>query len=118
MPCEITLPQDTRVFTRKGKSLSRAEVCVKAGEVLIVSDPETVTYDHRDQLAVSLRFEGHTYWMLVEETKVPELLFRPKRFTVGDLPENEKELIADLLGQYYDWHTGNGGTHPDEILIT
>ena len=32
------------------------------------------------------------------------------------LPEADQILVAEHLGQYYNWHTGNGGKHPDEIL--
>ena len=35
---------------------------------------------------------------------------------LSDLSAKDRERVADLLGQYYDWYTGNGGTHSDDIL--
>ena len=73
---EIILPRDVRLFQKTkphGKQLMRIEAHLKAGEVLTVSEPETVVYDHRDQKAVAFEYAHQTYYMLVSEIKIPEL---------------------------------------------
>lgn len=73
----ITLPQDTRTFQKTGPTsslLTRTGLLIPAGRTLVVSEPQTMVYDHRDQTAVWFRDRGEEYFMLVTETGVPELI--------------------------------------------
>ena len=36
--------------------------------------------------------------------------------SMADLSDCERQLIADQLGEYYDWYLGNGGTDPEVLL--
>lgn len=73
----ITLPQDTRTFQRTGPTsslLARTGLLVPAGRTLVVSEPQTMVYDHRDQAAVWFRDRGEEYFLIVAETGVPDLM--------------------------------------------
>lgn len=73
----ITLPQDTRTFRRTsptGSLLARIGLSVPAGRTLVVSEPVTMVYDHRDQSAVWFKEGGEEYFLIVAETGVPELM--------------------------------------------
>lgn len=74
----ITLPEDTRTFQRTSPTSSllarTGEPPLPAGTNLVVSEPQIMVYDHRDQAAVWFRDRGGEYFMLVTETGVPELI--------------------------------------------
>ena len=67
---EVTLVNDVRVFERQdtiSRQLLRTDVSVKAGETIIISEPDSYIYDDRTQPAVSFIHEGQTYYLLGEE---------------------------------------------------
>lgn len=70
---EVTLPYDTRMFQRVNEQsplLARTGKMIRAGTTLRVSDPVLMTYDHRDQLAVSFQHEGEEHFFIVTEMEV------------------------------------------------
>ena len=73
----IILPQDTRVFVRvhrEGRQLCWTDEWVRAGTSLVVSEPQTMVYDHRDQPAVWFKEGGEECFLIVAETGVTELM--------------------------------------------
>ncbi len=69
----VILPQDTRTFqrvTEGGTQLSRTGKLVPAGVNLVVSEPMTMVYDHREQLAVYFRDAGEEFLLIVSEMEV------------------------------------------------
>ena len=76
MTQRVCLPIDVRVFTRMDKTclLGQTGLHLPCGAVVIITNPQTMVYDHRDQVAVSFEHEGDEYWMLVNEMNIPELI--------------------------------------------
>lgn len=66
----ITLEKSTRTFERVeegGRSLARTGKAEPAGASLVVSEPLTMVYDHREQMAVYFRKGEKELFLLVDE---------------------------------------------------
>lgn len=67
----ITLTQSTRTFVRVEKDallLARTGKAEPKGASLVVSEPMTMAYDHRDQMAVYFKGkDGEDLFLLVSE---------------------------------------------------
>gem|GEM_PF-3185560 len=71
---EIVLRNDVRCFERafndQCKILGNRGNYLAAGQAVMIGDPITMTYDHRDQLAVPFQWKGNEGFLLHEEVKL------------------------------------------------
>lgn len=82
MGMKITLPCDVRYFVARDgtakdapKQLSRTEKVMPAGTVIrLQGSIQRVIYDHRLQDAIAFRFNGGTYYFLVHEIRIANLV--------------------------------------------
>jgi hypothetical protein len=68
---EIVLRNDVRCFKPAFSSgcpiLAKMDRYLAGGETVLVGDPITKTYDHRDQLAVPFEWRGNEGFLLHDE---------------------------------------------------
>lgn len=77
----IVLKKDVRVFERTAPTssrLGRTGKWLKAGETIVVGEPRTMVFDHRDQTVVSIL--DTNYFVIEEEFEVDPWYVVPPEF--------------------------------------
>lgn len=71
---QVTLPKNTRYFEKTGYALTRTDRGLSAGSIINIGEPELLYYYHRQQIAVPFTMYDETYYMIISEMEIPELV--------------------------------------------
>lgn len=75
MEKEITIPQDVRTFRIVcGKQLARTGDYLEMGSTVVLGEPCSMFYDHRNQLAVPIKSSEVPVFLIVSEIGIPSLV--------------------------------------------
>jgi hypothetical protein len=75
MTQEIVLPREIRTFTNvRKRQLARTGEFLPAGTKVILDEPDSMVYDHRSQLAVSIKGSEPKTFLIVSEIGIPSLV--------------------------------------------
>jgi len=72
----IRLPQKVRYFENilPGSRLARTGLFLSKDTEIEIGDPHVKVYDHQDQFAVPFEKDGRTYYLLLKEIGIKELM--------------------------------------------